>query len=126
MLAPSPTPELEDHPLSVVRDCIHNTVELQIRTLVNRIANYPDRLGLSDEFVKNSTEQNCFEITGFWIKYSAVLWFYLFMYLCIYLFIYFIFLLWRCDPTRVMDSSFLRFLDHTQRNTTVGRTPLDE
>ena len=37
----------------------------------------------------------------------------------------FIFLLWRCDPTRVMDSSFLRFLDHTWR-TTVGRTPLNE
>ena len=35
------------------------------------------------------------------------------------------FFLWRCDPTRVMVSSFLRFLDHTQR-TTVGRTPLDE
>jgi hypothetical protein len=29
------------------------------------------------------------------------------------------------DPTRVM-TSFLRFLDHTQRRTTVGRTPLDE
>jgi hypothetical protein len=37
-----------------------------------------------------------------------------------------LFLLWRCDPTRVMASSFLRFLDHTQRRTTVGRTPLDE
>ena len=36
------------------------------------------------------------------------------------------FLLWRCDPTWVMASSFLRFLDHTQRRTTVGRTPLDE
>jgi len=35
------------------------------------------------------------------------------------------FLLWRCDPTRVMASSFLRFLDHTQRRSTVGRTPLD-
>jgi len=34
--------------------------------------------------------------------------------------------LWRCDPTRVMASSFLRFLDHTQRRTTLGRTPLDE
>jgi hypothetical protein len=34
--------------------------------------------------------------------------------------------LWRCDPTRVMASSFLRFLDYTQRRTTVGRTPLDE
>jgi len=38
----------------------------------------------------------------------------------------FLFLLWRCDPTRVMASSFLRFLGHTQRQTTVGRTPLDE
>ena len=37
-----------------------------------------------------------------------------------------IFFLWRCDPTRVMISSFLRFLDHTQRRTTVGRNPLDE
>ena len=29
-------------------------------------------------------------------------------------------------PNAVMASSFLRFLDHTQRRTTVGRTPLDE
>jgi hypothetical protein len=36
------------------------------------------------------------------------------------------FFLWRCDPTRVMASSFTRFLDHTQRRITVGRTPLDE
>ena len=36
------------------------------------------------------------------------------------------FSLWHCDPMRVMASSFLRFLDHTQRRTTVGRTPLDE
>jgi hypothetical protein len=36
------------------------------------------------------------------------------------------FFLWLCDPMRVMASSFLRFLDHTQRRTTVGRTPLDE
>jgi hypothetical protein len=36
------------------------------------------------------------------------------------------FFLWRCDPTRVMASSFMRFLGHTQRRTTVGRTPLDE
>jgi len=33
---------------------------------------------------------------------------------------------WRCDPTQVMPSSFLRFLYHTHRCTTVGRTPLDE
>jgi hypothetical protein len=31
-----------------------------------------------------------------------------------------------CDATRVMASSFLRFPDHTQRRTTVGRTPLDK
>jgi len=37
-----------------------------------------------------------------------------------------VFFLWLCDPTRVMASSFLRFLDHTQQRTTVGRTPLDE
>ena len=34
--------------------------------------------------------------------------------------------MWRCDPTRVMASSFLRFLDHTQRRTAVGRIPLDD
>ena len=34
--------------------------------------------------------------------------------------------LWRCDPTRVTAFSFLRFLDRTQRRSTVGRTPLDE
>ena len=33
--------------------------------------------------------------------------------------------LWRCDPTRIMASSFLMFLDHKQRRSTVGRTPLD-
>ena len=40
--------------------------------------------------------------------------------------IYVNFFLWRCSPTRTMASSFLRFLDHTQRRITVGRTPLDE
>ena len=41
--------------------------------------------------------------------------------------IIYIFFLWRCDTTRNMASSFLRFfLDHTQRSTIVGRTPLDE
>ena len=35
--------------------------------------------------------------------------------------------IWRCSPTRARASSFLmRFLDHTQRCTTFGRTPLDE
>jgi len=31
-----------------------------------------------------------------------------------------------CGPTRAMAASFTRFLDHTQRRTTVGRAPLDE
>ena len=39
---------------------------------------------------------------------------------------FFLFLLWRCGPTRSIASSFTRFLDHTQRRTAVGRTPLDE
>jgi len=34
-------------------------------------------------------------------------------------------LLSSCGPTRTKVSSFLRLLDHTQRRTTVGRTPLD-
>jgi hypothetical protein len=37
-----------------------------------------------------------------------------------------IFLLVRQPPQWAMASSFTRFLDHTQRLTTVGRTPLDE
>jgi hypothetical protein len=38
----------------------------------------------------------------------------------------FVCFLWRCGPKRAMASSFLRFLVHTQRRITVGRTPLDE
>ena len=33
---------------------------------------------------------------------------------------------WRNSPHWARASSFTRFLDHTQRHTTVGRTPLDE
>ena len=33
---------------------------------------------------------------------------------------------WRDSPQWVRASSLTRFLDHTQRRTTVGRTPLDE
>ena len=35
-------------------------------------------------------------------------------------------ILWSWCLTRAFVTSFLRFLDHTQRRTTVGRTPLDE
>jgi hypothetical protein len=33
---------------------------------------------------------------------------------------------WLSSPARAMASSFTRFLDHTQRRVTVGRTPLEE
>ena len=36
------------------------------------------------------------------------------------------FLFWGDSPQWAMTASFTRFLDHTQRHTTVGRTPLDE
>ena len=39
---------------------------------------------------------------------------------------FFKFFIWRCGPARARASSFTRFLDHTERRTTVGRTPLDE
>jgi hypothetical protein len=35
-------------------------------------------------------------------------------------------LFWRDSPQWARPFSFTRFLDHTQRRTTVGRTPLDE
>ena len=38
----------------------------------------------------------------------------------------YIYILCRCGPTRTMTSSFFRFLDHTQRRTTVDRTRVDE
>jgi hypothetical protein len=38
----------------------------------------------------------------------------------------YIYIIWRNSPQWARASSFTRFLDHTQRNTTVGRTPLDE
>jgi len=37
-----------------------------------------------------------------------------------------LFAFWRDSLQWAMASSFMRFLDHTQRRTTVGRTPLDE
>jgi len=36
------------------------------------------------------------------------------------------FFFWRDSPQWARASSFTRFLDHTQRRTTVGRTTLDE
>jgi hypothetical protein len=42
-----------------------------IRKLVTQIANYLDRLGLSGNFVENSTKLICLEITGYRIEYST-------------------------------------------------------
>ena len=41
-------------------------------------------------------------------------------------YIYIFFFFWRNSPQWARASSFTRFLDHTQRRSTVGRTPLDE
>jgi len=38
----------------------------------------------------------------------------------------YLFYFWRNSPQWARASSVMRFLDHTQRRTTVGRTPLDE
>jgi hypothetical protein len=40
--------------------------------------------------------------------------------------LHYCFFLWLCSPARPMASWFTRFLDHTQRRATVGRTVLDE
>ena len=51
--------------------CVYSRTQLN-RTLVIRIANYPDQLGPSGKFVENSTKLTCLEITGYRIKYSTV------------------------------------------------------
>ena len=45
---------------------------------------------------------------------------------CCFFSIYIYFFFRRNNPQWARASSFTRFLDHTQRRTTVGRTPLDE
>ena len=47
---------------------------LIIRTMVIRIADYPDRFGPSGKFVENSTKISCLGINGYRIKYSTVSW----------------------------------------------------
>jgi hypothetical protein len=39
---------------------------------------------------------------------------------------YYYYFLWLCIPALAITSPFTRFLDHTQRLATIGRTPLDE
>jgi len=43
-----------------------------------------------------------------------------------HIFVVYVCCFWRDSPQWARASSFTRFLDHTQRRTTVGRTPLDE
>ena len=50
----------------------------------------------------------------------------IYIYICIYVDRYVLLLLYGCGPTPAMVSPFTRFIDHTQRPTTVGRTHLDE
>ena len=67
--------------------------------------------------------------THYWIFVSGFYFlnhsFYKLPSLCVWSLLFF-FSLWRCGPAQAMASPFTRFLDHTQRRTTVGRTPLDE
>jgi len=44
----------------------------------------------------------------------------------LYAHVYVYFFFWPDSPQWARTSSFTRFLDHTQRHITVGRTPLDE
>jgi hypothetical protein len=44
-----------------------------IQMLASRNANYPDRLGRSGKFVENFTKLTDLKISGYRIKYSAVL-----------------------------------------------------
>jgi hypothetical protein len=43
-----------------------------------------------------------------------------------YYYYYCYYYLWFCSQARAMTSSSTKFLDHTQRRATVGRTPPDE
>jgi hypothetical protein len=91
----------------------------------DKIVTFVDLSGVS-----NSKLCSSHFITTFFYIFST---FYMYLHLetfCNSLFhivaFYYNIFLWRCDPTRVMTSSFLKFLDHTQQRTTVGKTPLDE
>ena len=44
------------------------------RTLLNKDAVYPDRLGHLGIFDENSTQLTCLEITSYRVQYSTVFW----------------------------------------------------
>ena len=68
---PSPAPLV---PIFVMPSKVQYSRTPLIRTLIFRIANYPDRLRTSEKFVDNSTKTNCLDVTAYRIKYSTVLW----------------------------------------------------
>jgi len=55
---------------NISQNSIYSIIPL-IRTLVIRIANYPDRLRPLGKFVENSTKVTSFEVTGT-VQYTAV------------------------------------------------------
>jgi hypothetical protein len=59
-------------PIPMVCIMKYNRIPL-IRKLVIRNTSYPDRFGPAGKFVENSTKVSCLEITGYRIKYSAML-----------------------------------------------------
>jgi hypothetical protein len=59
----------------------------------------------------------------FWKNWSLIK---ISKYRCKFMNIALFYLLWLCSLARSMASSFSRFLYHTQRRATVGRTPVDE
>ena len=67
----------------------------------------------TDKFIKPEANPSILKQTSVHI--------YIYIYIYIYIFVFGV-----KAPQWAMASSFPRLLDHTQRRTTVGRTPLDE
>jgi hypothetical protein len=60
----------------LIRRCNYNQETNSLKSQKNSTypdADYPDRLGPSGKFVVNSTKLTCLEITGYRVKYRAVL-----------------------------------------------------
>jgi hypothetical protein len=64
----------------------------------------------------------CIAITDVVLMYTSIIYTYIYIYIHTYIYI----LGGGDSPQWARASSFTRFLDHTQRRITVGRTPLDE
>jgi hypothetical protein len=75
------------------------------------------QMGFNSAF-KGLTDVISWNIRRRTVLVSAVIWRNINCYIIIYV--------WHNSPEWARASSFTRFLDHTQRRTTFGRTPLDE